>query len=689
MLPAPVASRGMRVMMTVLTTCLTLSASVAQDLPLSDGFDDALDAWTVVDDTYFGAPARSGPGRWVVEDGILRQTSNIWIGDPPLEFEIYLGTHAVTGNDGWRDYSMNVDAYSSDNDGIGILFRYKDPLNYYRFLLMQDAMNGGPVSRIERRTNGVFETLAENRADPAIPSGWFTMTADIRGDSVSTYINGERMFALRDTAASAITGGKVGLSVYANSGAHFDNLLVSADPNVREAPTLPPPAARGPYLQRPSPSSMLIAWRSARAGVGAVEYGRTAALGQIEHESSTKIDHAIELTGLEPDTEYYYRTLNDNEPASSIVSFRTSKTRSDSTFAFLVIGDSGTGTRAQQDVAAYIEDKGILDFGIHVGDVHQGDGANYQSIYFDAYKHVINRMPMMLSVGNHDTYADNAATYLNDFYLPHNNPQNTERYYSFDYATAHLIALDSNIDFTPGSPQYEWLVDDLQSAAAQSATWTFVYFHHPPYCQAWSGWAGDLNVRQHLMPLFESYGVDVVFNGHTHAYERGSLHGVTYVISGGGGGGLDDYGRDVPHIAVTELAHHVTRVDVSGTTLRIRATTPESEIIDDYTITKASHTDVEAGGHVSALSAALEPIYPNPIGNRAVARIELTMFTSQSVAIEAFNALGQRVALIGDGFLTSGVHTFDLSTDGYATGNYFIRITTETQRLVRTLMVVD
>ena len=54
------------------------------------------------------------------------------------------------------------------------------------------------------------------------------------------------------------------------------------------------------------------------------------------------------------------------------------------------------------------------------------------------------------SLGNHDVITDNGGVYLDDFYLPHNNPDSTERYYSFRWANAYFIALDTNGDYSPG-----------------------------------------------------------------------------------------------------------------------------------------------------------------------------------------------------------------------------------------------
>src|SRR5206468_2418741 len=125
-----------------------------------------------------------------------------------------------------------------------------------------------------------------------------------------------------------------------------------------------------------------------------------------------------------------------------------------------------------------------------------------------------------------------------------------ERFYSFDHGDAHFTVLDSNscCDAT----QRSWLETDL---ATTPRKWKFVFFHHTPYSCA-SGFfsnGSNIAVRTSWGPLFEQYGVDIVFDGHDHLYERSSyvddFHvdgsggsdglGTYYVMTGGGGKSLD------------------------------------------------------------------------------------------------------------------------------------------------------
>lgn len=709
-MPRPIRIAPIRVTSTALSLLVLLALadasapahSQAQSLPWSDEFSEGAAAWTFVDDQYGTAAQRSGPGRWVVEAEHLRQTSNVWVGDPPLEYELYLGTHAVAGAPGWSDYALNVDVRSTDNDGVGLLVRYQSPTRYYRLLLMNDPGNGGPVQRLERRVGDTVTILAETSPAPtAYPGGWFTLTVDVRGDTIRSYLNGEALLTAVD-ADAPLDVGRVGLSVYANTGAAFDNVAVSAERTVRPAP---PPPARTPYLQLPSPPSLTVAWQGTRSARGRVDYGPTPALGHSIRETTSRTRHRLTLDAPLPANAHgriYYRAFDDDEPVAPTTSAYVPLPRTGADadrFSFLVFGDSGTGTDAQQRVAAYLNDK-LTDvhFGLHVGDVSQSDGSAYEAIYFTPYAPLLRRVPVLTALGNHDTYHDGGATYLAAFDLPTSDghPTGTERYYAVDYGLARLIVLDTNQDVAPGSAQHTWLAAELTSAAAHSATWRIVVMHHPPYSSAWPAWAGDLRVRQYLLPLFEAHGVDLVFAGHTHSYERGTLRDVTYVTTGGAGGALDAFGRDVPHLGVVHLRHHVVRVDVDGATLSVRATTPDAELLDAFEVRARDAATRTAPADTSPRRLTLSAPFPNPV--RPGQPVTFTVAAPpRSAALDApwtldlYDLLGRHVARLAE--ITSSSPPSGTAIRSWhvppalAAGRYHLRLQVGTHTVSRPLIV--
>ena len=129
--------------------------------------------------------------------------------------------------------------------------------------------------------------------------------------------------------------------------------------------------------------------------------------------------------------------------------------------------------------------------------------------------------------------------YLDIFSLPSGGesggvPSGTEQYYSVDYGNVHVVSLDTQLtarDETSRSTMREWLKADL---ANNNSDWTIVIFHHPPYTKgtnhdsddAAKGIFGNVvdqpeaDMRLEFTPIFEQYGVDVVYSGHSHSYER-------------------------------------------------------------------------------------------------------------------------------------------------------------------------
>ena len=118
--------------------------------------------------------------------------------------------------------------------------------------------------------------------------------------------------------------------------------------------------------------------------------------------------------------------------------------------------------------------------------------------------------------------------------------------------------------------------------------WTIVYFHKPPWSEGWPEYPGEIGVRTNLVPLFEQYDIDLVFNGHTHDYERGILNDVCYVITGGGGCSLEPGGQyyDYDHVTVRVCEYHFTYISISGNTLQLEAINKDGVEIDNLVINK-------------------------------------------------------------------------------------------------------
>jgi len=338
-------------------------------------------------------------------------------------------------------------------------------------------------------------------------------------------------------------------------------------------------SARGPYVQGVTATSATICWVSKAPGVGVVRYGMAPDLGRERIDSLIVRHHAVEIADLEPDSAYHYQVVGQDGPWLA-GSFRTAPVGKDSRFSFAVVGDSGSGGKGQRMVAGLL---GRLepDFILHTGDVvyPAGEERHYNRRFFSPYGDLIKKVPVFPVLGNHDVRERNGVAFLENFHPPLGSPGSTKRYYSFDWGDAHFVALDSELYYGDegGSAEQQkaFLERDL---AATGKRLKIALLHRSPYGSSRHG--GDESVRDNLEPLFARHGVDLVFAGHDHVYERMvPIKGVTYVVSGGGGRRLYPAGKG-RLTACSRSAHHAVVMCVDGGRLSLEAVEPDGTVFD-------------------------------------------------------------------------------------------------------------
>jgi predicted phosphodiesterase len=192
---------------------------------------------------------------------------------------------------------------------------------------------------------------------------------------------------------------------------------------------------------------------------------------------------------------------------------------------FGVLGDTGTGGSAQKKIAdqiAKFHKVFPFEFALLLGDNLYGSErpSDYADKFERPYKPLLDAgVKFYAALGNHDDPNQR-------FYKLFN--MNGERFYSFKApnASVRFFALDSNyLDDT----QFEWLAKEL---AASDSDWKIAFFHHPIYSSG-EKHGGHEELKQQVEPLFLQHGVDVVFTGHEHFYERlKPQRGIHYIISG-------------------------------------------------------------------------------------------------------------------------------------------------------------
>jgi predicted phosphodiesterase len=339
---------------------------------------------------------------------------------------------------------------------------------------------------------------------------------------------------------------------------------------------------KGPYIQETAPDSVTMLWQTDVAAESVVQYGIGTPDAFTASDSSAATLHRITLSGLAPGVIYAYKAASGS--ASQTGAFRTAPA-ADQPFRFVVYGDTRTNTEVHRQVAAGVAASGP-DIVFHTGDL-VGAGRNYgiwDTEFFEPAGALMLSTPVVPVLGNHEYGGAGPLWFFYFFDRPLN-----EGWFAVSYGNVRFLGVDTNVDYSPGSPQYEWLVQELQSAAYRDATWHIALFHHPPFTST-TGHPDDATVQRHLVPLFEQYGVDAVFSGHNHIYERYLYNGVHYIVTGGGGAPLyaltpdtvpplRQFGRSAYHYCVVD-------VDPSAGTLTIAATGLDGQVFDAVVLSK-------------------------------------------------------------------------------------------------------
>jgi hypothetical protein len=196
---------------------------------LSDNFNDGdYTGWTMLDE----AGTTNAPSAWAISNGALVQTSNIGSSDNSIgTFALYtkggstdsLYTQASSSDSlhtkgSWTDYIASVDVRSTDDDFIGLMFRYHDNGNYYRFSWKTDNAR----RQLEKIRDGVVTVLAQD-AVPYVSGRTYGLKITAKGSALQVHIDGQLIFSVTD---STFAGGTIALYSCYNSGSAFDNVLV-------------------------------------------------------------------------------------------------------------------------------------------------------------------------------------------------------------------------------------------------------------------------------------------------------------------------------------------------------------------------------------------------------------------------------------------------------------------------------
>ena len=276
---------------------------------------------------------------------------------------------------------------------------------------------------------------------------------------------------------------------------------------------------------------------------------------------------------------------------------------------FAILGDTGTGGSDQVAVAKQLNtfrSKFPFEFALLLGDNMYGAErpSDYVKKFELPYKALLDGgVKFYATLGNHDDPNQR-------MYKPFN--MNGERYYSYRPSLTggiRFFSIDSNyMDAT----QFQWLEKEL---AASGSDWKIAFFHHPLYASGMHG--SDEVLRQKLEPVFIKYGVNVVFTGHEHFYERVKPQkGIQYFVAGSSAKlrrgdinptGLTAFGYDR---GLTFMLLEIDGNEMHFQTITDKGATIDTGVIrKDASTNKVIGTSGTAGGSTGA-SSTTAPLTP-------------------------------------------------------------------------------
>ncbi len=371
-----------------------------------------------------------------------------------------------------------------------------------------------------------------------------------------------------------------------------------------------------PYLQSVGKEDAWVLWITESGEQSLVEWGTTDQLGsftngETETEGGIGYVHSVHLEGLQPGTQYFYKTRTGGS-YSQVYHFKTAPDGGDEPFQIVAMSDMQRddahpdkfGEIIQEGVIPHLSDRYSPDMPQALAMVLvPGDLVDSGWVYTDwindffaASQVLMAEVPFYPIYGNHEASSPLFARY---FHLPDNGTVGyEEHWWSTDYNTVRIVGLDSNQGFRIQT-QLDWLEDVLaQTCTDPNIDFLFAQIHHPHLSELWlpgeTDFTGD--VISQLEEFTSNCGKPSVhFFGHTHGYSRGQSmeHRHLWVNVASAGGALDRWGiteqADYEQFTVSQdqygfVVLEVTPGDGASFTLeRISRGTPDTPLDNQVT----------------------------------------------------------------------------------------------------------
>ena len=276
------------------------------------------------------------------------------------------------------------------------------------------------------------------------------------------------------------------------------------------------------------------------------------------------------ITGIEPGVKHYYGVYDGARKLAGADESSFFQTRSAAgappSLRIWVAGDTGTGDAMQRRVyeamLKFVEETSRpIDMFMIAGDMAYENGTDdeFSGAFFGVYGPTLRNTVFWPAFGNTEGHTSDGPTgigpYFDTYVVPTRGeaggtPSGTEAYYSFDVGNVHFVSLNSHdADRDPAAAMAQWLRADVEKARVDHAEWMIAFWHHAPYSKGTHNSDREtemVEMRQHIMPILERGGVDLVLTGHSHIYERSMLMDGAYATPTTAAGVILDDGDGSP-----------------------------------------------------------------------------------------------------------------------------------------------
>ncbi len=334
-----------------------------------------------------------------------------------------------------------------------------------------------------------------------------------------------------------------------------------------------------PYLQAPTPHSIVINWHTMeKENMPTVVYGtRKDNLNNTISGSNEMVgDHiwnTVKLTGLEPDTEYFYQ-CKSGPYQSDICAFRTPMEGKASKVRLILVSDSQDNDKVTAQMVKRFTEMLKVKYGkdlhnhinliCHTGDMVSGGGVidQYENRFFRPFSPLTNAIPVATTPGNHEVESKFYYGYVKyDDFANGISGVNPESFYTLNINGVQILMLNSNTPLRLQS-QLDWLKTQLDNSKDDNNTvFSLGFCHHVFYSELWPGGSGAGLTEDtyqgtpfvgKIIDILKKYPkVQSLITGHVHGYERHVLPGENSsgrdfleIVLGGAGGNLDRWGSN-------------------------------------------------------------------------------------------------------------------------------------------------